>query len=336
MNFWKQRRWLWVLVNLLGIALYLYLASSLWVQPGTEGEPGGPGDAFYWLICLLPFRVAFTIFNLWAAVALFRRRRQRSESIYLTIILLVMVVLWLGVFRYDQSLSQRVIDPRYTLLNPPPSTQGSPMLPFLLAPILALSPAPTPLLPSTVGTTWHYKALVQWTGETAKGVQTASLDWQMSIVAARRRGSTTVLVVKGFPADLCWYEPSIKPRLSVLTLRADGLWIDTDPGSQDMGSLMDAALAAENPGGHYLSGRPKVGDSFRWPADMDQSPYRRRLEARVDFRGHKGWQVVLSTGPDDETLAFVPGTGVTTFEYNHHGTPASVRAELQSVTGPAR
>ena len=49
----------WVLCNFLGMAGYLFLASTLWVRPSEEGVPGGPGDGFYWLVCLAPVPVLF-------------------------------------------------------------------------------------------------------------------------------------------------------------------------------------------------------------------------------------------------------------------------------------
>ena len=49
-----RRSTLWVILNILGMALYIHLGMALWVRPGEEGTPGGPGDAFYWILTLVP------------------------------------------------------------------------------------------------------------------------------------------------------------------------------------------------------------------------------------------------------------------------------------------
>lgn len=142
--------------------------------------------------------------------------------------------------------------------------------------------------------------------------------------------------MKGFPDALGWYDPEAKQRLSVLVFRPDGLWIEKEPECQDPEKLILFAFASENPGDQFLRAKPKVGNKIHWPADLNESRYFRLLESKIHYRGLEGWRVVLVTGPDDETMDFVPGVGVTYFEYNHHGTVASCKVELVSVASPAK
>lgn len=210
------------------------------------------------------------------------------------------------------------------------------MISLVLSSIAAISSTPPLTIPSVVGTVWHYKAVVEWTVPGSSKVRTASLSWRTTVVASRKKGPTTIVVVSGFPSDLCWYQPGIKPKLSTLVFRHDGLWIERQPATQDAKKMVEAVLGDDALGDHYLSASPDIGDQFVWPDGVPDSPYRRSIEATAEFQGKKGWQVVLRTGPDDETLGFVPGVGVTFFQYNHHGTVASVRAHLLSVVVPRR
>ena len=104
---------LWLVANIGGMALYLHLASELWVKPGTEGQPGGSGDAFYWFLMLVPIIWFFALLDAIVVVLAI----WKMKSIWrLTIITLClgMFVSWRLVIRYDHSRSLRVVDPIYS------------------------------------------------------------------------------------------------------------------------------------------------------------------------------------------------------------------------------
>ena len=111
-----RRSVLWVGMNIAGVALFLYLGARLWVLPGEEGTPGGPGDAFYWVLTLFPVLVAFLIFNTIVLVAIVRRVRTTQDKRPLLVCLAV-AVLWLAAVGYDHHRSFRVIDAQYGFLH---------------------------------------------------------------------------------------------------------------------------------------------------------------------------------------------------------------------------
>ncbi len=108
--FW--RRTLWLALNLLGMAVYLKLASALWVRPGEEGTPGGPGDAFYWLLILVPVLAIFAVLNSIVLSVIVRRPRALGRGVALALWLAV-AVLWIGAVAMDQLHSVRHIDAQY-------------------------------------------------------------------------------------------------------------------------------------------------------------------------------------------------------------------------------
>ena len=79
----------WVLFNFLGMAGYLFLASTLRVQPGEEGVPGGPGDGFYWLVCLAPALALFFGLHVTALFFVVRQVKRTGHKETLA--------LWLGI-----------------------------------------------------------------------------------------------------------------------------------------------------------------------------------------------------------------------------------------------
>ncbi len=110
-------RWmtLWIALNLAGMAFYLKVASVLWVHPGEEGTPGGPGDGFYSLVCVLPILMVYSVINFVAFVLSLRQllRTQNSENKVGLVICVCLIVLWTGTVAFDQYRSFRVIDRKY-------------------------------------------------------------------------------------------------------------------------------------------------------------------------------------------------------------------------------
>ena len=124
-------RWIWMIFNIAGMALYLWLASSLWVRPGEEGTPGGPGDAFYWLFLLVPTLGAFLLIDLAALlVILFQRRGQALKKAL--ILWGTIAALWSIVVAFDHHKGFRNIDSQYSRLTLR-STRTPPALPSVLS-----------------------------------------------------------------------------------------------------------------------------------------------------------------------------------------------------------
>ncbi len=114
MHLFRRRSSLWVALNVVGMAAYLKLASALWVLPGEEGTPGGPGDAFYWLFLLVPVLAVFLLFNLVALFFVVRRSRASGSTVPLTVWLTV-AALWVATVAFDYHKSFRVIDAQYSV-----------------------------------------------------------------------------------------------------------------------------------------------------------------------------------------------------------------------------
>ena len=106
LQFLTTRARLWFFANLCGVALYLHNASSLWLLPGDEDNPGGPGDAFNWVLLVLPVLFLFMATNM-AALAHLIRTRARAVTPRVAIWLLLAGV-WLCAYSYDSHRSRIV------------------------------------------------------------------------------------------------------------------------------------------------------------------------------------------------------------------------------------
>jgi len=115
----SRRWWVWAGFNVAGMAMYLWLASDLWVRPGEEGLPGGPGDAFYWFFVMLPILAGFLILE--AATLLYIVIKvPRPVRRAVVILWLVVVGLWGATLAYDHHRGVRAIDAKYARSVPDP------------------------------------------------------------------------------------------------------------------------------------------------------------------------------------------------------------------------
>jgi hypothetical protein len=96
------------MINFIGMVLYLYLASALWVLPGEEGLPGGAGDPFYWFFFLVPILIAFSIINSVALIVIVRRVKNKGSKNPF-VVWLVIAAFWLMTVGYDHHRAFRVI-----------------------------------------------------------------------------------------------------------------------------------------------------------------------------------------------------------------------------------
>jgi hypothetical protein len=104
-----RHTWWWVPLNVVGMAVYLWLASALWVWPGDVGMPGGPGDAFYWLFVVVPVLLAFVIANALALMLAWRRTSGRLRHIMVAMWLAIALA-WAVTVVFDHYKSYRVIN----------------------------------------------------------------------------------------------------------------------------------------------------------------------------------------------------------------------------------
>jgi hypothetical protein len=191
-------------------------------------------------------------------------------------------------------------------------------------------------MPSAPGTVWRYRATVEWTLDNSNRVRSATVTWTTSVVASQVLGGRQVIVVRGFPTDLCWYTPSIKPSLTVLTLARDGLYLHKAAATDDAAGLLAKASGEQPLGELVLRTNPRLGDCVSGTPERTDGLYCWNVQRIVRYRGRKGWSVAYRALPDHQVISFIPGVGVTAFEFAHHGTVASARAKLTSVHPPAK
>ena len=91
------------MANLLGMALFLYLAVQTWIEPELANEPGASGGEFIvWGISALPIFLLFMIAHL-ATGFVTNIQRRRTGSWRGEIFVGLTLVCWIVVFIYDNA-----------------------------------------------------------------------------------------------------------------------------------------------------------------------------------------------------------------------------------------
>lgn len=223
-------------------------------------------------------------------------------------------------------------------MAPAARAPGAGMLSLILG--VALGSVPCAGFPLKSGTTWTYRARVAWDG--TDSAHHATVTWTTTVVAVHASDSTLAATVRGWPADLAWWQPhGNEPTTTVLYCAGNRVYLSRpSPGAAP-------ALAAS-----LLSGaqRPSADDLlFELPLHRGRLYGRDTLERQDTFyawfvesaaavppsvrRLRPGlsdslYSVTYRTNPDHTILGVVPGLGVVHYAYAHHGTVAEVDAWL--------
>lgn len=97
-------RWsLWLVANLLGIALFLHFAIPTWIEPELANEPGAGGGAFMvWGISALPILVLFLAAHVPFGLIAYRER-ETTGSWRGQMLVGATLFCWLVTFLYDNA-----------------------------------------------------------------------------------------------------------------------------------------------------------------------------------------------------------------------------------------
>ena len=209
--------------------------------------------------------------------------------------------------------------------------------------------ATTPVIPMLKGTTWTYSARVKWagTGKQPDGVRT--LTWTSTIVDSFEHGDVSAALLHGGPWDLAFYSPGAKPDDYLIVRAADAYYLVQDDARAKFTDLKTATAAdiAEQFAADLWFRTPlEINDTYCAPGQEKTSPFYCWSVEKVTtthslritgFRPKAATEYFLTfmTNPDTTMLTLVPGAGIVTYDYEHHGTVAEASVKLLSIrAGP--
>jgi hypothetical protein len=166
----------------------------------------------------------------------------------------------------------------------------------------------------------------------------------MEVIEAKSMEGITAAVIKGFPADLNWYEEGRERGDYLLVRTANRLYLLTSASQeQALETLRELPANAESnlAGGDPLlefppaPGRGWGGDE---PYERTDNRYRWFVERQdrmvVSIKGVRirkpqvRYRVAFRTNPDHQIVDYVQGIGIIRYIYMHHGTVAETDVHL--------
>lgn len=203
---------------------------------------------------------------------------------------------------------------------------------------------PKEFFPFRQGTTWVYQGTVRWEEPEEEKPGTAEVTWKMTVERVIRKKGVVAAVVTGYPADLDWTGGTTEPKP----------WLILEDANhrvfyENLGPEFD--LAKLN-GDEHVFEKFMVEENlfFQWPLRQGAKFCGEEAMKREDgmycwvvtevnsksLKPVKGapegersvFRAQYRTNPDDTTVELVPGVGVVSYAYHHHGTVADTELHL--------
>jgi len=210
-------------------------------------------------------------------------------------------------------------------------------------PAETLSPAPSTLayFPLEQGAYWMYQGTVKWTEPNSSEIREAEITWIMEVMQVIQRDAITGYVLHGGPWDLAWYEEGKAPgdygiiqigerfyKTPFETIQR--LQDENDPLTDlvnDYQLLLDAPLIA---GKKFCDATSMVREDgmYCWVVGQSTkiSPFGilgiDTTETLYEF------PISYQTLPDYTEIHFIPGIGIISYAYVHHGAISEVNVYL--------
>jgi hypothetical protein len=213
--------------------------------------------------------------------------------------------------------------------------------------------APGEFFPFSAGTYWVYKGTVGWYDYDNDKPASEDVTWKMTVEKVIRKNGVVAAVVTGFPSDLDWTAGTTeaKPWLIIENEKHEVYYENLGP---------DFDVSKLN-GDDHVFDKFMVQDNlfFQWPLRQDAKFCGEEAKGRDDgmycwvveqtaskkMDSVKGapageepvFQLHFRTLPDDTTAEVVPGLGILSYQYHHHGSVADTELQLVEFhPGPER
>jgi hypothetical protein len=198
--------------------------------------------------------------------------------------------------------------------------------------------------PFRIGTYWVYTGTVRWyDNETDKPAST-DVTWKMTVERVIRRKGVVAAVVSGYPADLDFTAGTTEPKPWLLLENEDHqIYFENLGPDYDLAKLegddhvFDKFMTSENvffqwplkPGAKYCSEEAKNREDEMYCWVVAEVKARKSAAIKGIGGGEQTiYRLQYRTNPDDTSVELLPGVGLLSYKYHHHGTVADTELEL--------
>jgi hypothetical protein len=204
--------------------------------------------------------------------------------------------------------------------------------------------SPADFLPLSPGTSWTYEGLIKWTASGSE-VRKATMTWKMEVVEDFDYHGIYGAVLLGHPSDLTWFEEGRErgEHLIIRVGKTKFFRLDGERAEEAIRTMRNGGklpVLRENdlfldlplgPGEMFGETRQltRLDGMYCWMveevAEGDLANVRGHGPPGTN---HSEYLVRWAGLPDHTRVWFVPGVGITRYQYGHHGTVSSVDVRL--------
>jgi hypothetical protein len=198
--------------------------------------------------------------------------------------------------------------------------------------------------PLRAGTYWVYKGTVRWYDYENDKPASGDVTWKMTVERVIHRKGVVAAIVTGFPGDLDFTAGTTEPKPWLILetenhqIYYENLGPDFDLTKLDGDDhVFDKYMADENfifqwplhPGAKYCDDEAKKRDDgmYCWIV-KEAAPKKLDSLKGNPANGQPVFQLQYRTLPDDTTMELLPGVGLVSYLYHHHGTVADTELQL--------
>ncbi|MGH9524599.1 MAG: hypothetical protein ACRD3E_18920 [Terriglobales bacterium] len=201
------------------------------------------------------------------------------------------------------------------------------------------------MFPMSKGATWTYSARVKWDKNGAQPGGVRTLTWTSTIVDSYSKDDLSMALLHGGPWDLAFYSPGKKPSDYAIVRDGDTYYF-IPSGAQLIFNEIKAGkttdLASSLAGDIWFRVPMEISDDFCAPGMEENAPFNCWSVEKITqthslripgfrLKSATEYFLALLTNPDTTTMTLVPGLGIVTWEYEHHGTISEAAVKLVSL-----
>ena len=201
------------------------------------------------------------------------------------------------------------------------------------------------------GTSWTYQGVVRWTQENSDRTHETKVTWRTEVKRLIQHGEDRAAIIMGMPTDLDWSAGKPQPSDSLLIETKGNFYRVSGPRYAEM------LRHLEQPSDDLSKSLSEDDLFFKWPLKSgekfscdsqdpprDDNMYCWLVESvePAHLNGIAGtppaasaFELSFRTNPDDTEYTFVPGVGITSYSYHHHGTVADTELQLTEFHQPS-
>lgn len=199
--------------------------------------------------------------------------------------------------------------------------------------------------PLDKGNYWVYEGNVRWT-EVPDKVKEKNITWKMEVVEVFDREHLHAAIIKGHPSDLAWYEEGLNPGDHlILKVGNSKFYLVSQPRAGEimkrlknpddyLGNLVtEQELFLEYP---LLKGAV-FGDTgqftrpdmfYFWFVEAAEKIRPEGIKGLTSEKEMDKYVLTYQSAPDHQNIGFIPGVGISSYTYVHHGTVSEAYLKL--------